>query len=71
MVVASYPSTRYAQGSLAWRCSVTDRRPSPPLDLDEQPGGDSPSGAVAITLFLAATILVLWFGMYVLNVVRS
>lgn len=50
---------------------MTDRRPSPPLDLDEQPGGDSPSGAVAITLFLAATILVLWFGMYVLNVVRS
>lgn len=32
---------------------------------------DRPMGAVAVTGFLMVTILVLWFGMYVLNMARS
>ena len=31
----------------------------------------TPYGAIAVTLFLAATILVFWFGMYALNLSRS
>ena len=31
----------------------------------------TPYGAIAVTLFLAATILVFWFGMYALNLARS
>ncbi len=31
----------------------------------------SPIGAVAVTGFLTVTILVLWFGMYALNLSRS
>ncbi|MDR9392455.1 MAG: cytochrome c oxidase subunit 2A [Trueperaceae bacterium] len=31
----------------------------------------TPSGAIAVTVFLAATILVFWFGMYFLNLAWS
>jgi hypothetical protein len=30
-----------------------------------------PLGALAVTVFLTVTILVMWFGMYALNMVRS
>lgn len=51
---------------------MTDRRPTPPPVPDVPPdNGESPSGAVAITFFLAATILVLWFGMFFLTLVRG
>lgn len=45
----------------------------PPHDPDENAPNDqdTPKGAIAVTLFLTATILVLWFSMYALNVVRS
>ena len=32
---------------------------------------EAPYGAIAVTAFLAATILVFWFGMYALNLTRS
>lgn len=32
---------------------------------------DAPVGAIALTTFLAITILVFWFGMYFLNIARS
>lgn len=38
------------------------------LEDDEQ---GTPKGAIGVTLFLAATILVLWFGMFALNAVRN
>ncbi len=40
-------------------------------DVDEAGVEDNPSGAIAVTLFLAATITILWLGMYVLNIVRG
>lgn len=40
-------------------------------DVDEPGVEDNPTGAIAITLFLAATIVVVWFGMYVLNIIRG
>jgi hypothetical protein len=40
-------------------------------DVDEPGVDETPSGAIAITLFLAATIIVVWFGMFVLNLVRG
>lgn len=41
---------------------------------DERPEGldpDTPYGAIAVTVFLAAVILVFWFGMFFLNLSRS
>jgi len=32
---------------------------------------DTPMGAIVVTVFLAATILVFWFGMYFLNLQRG
>ncbi len=32
---------------------------------------DAPLGAIAVTGFLAAVILVMWFAMYALNLARS
>lgn len=32
---------------------------------------EAPLGAIAVTTFLAITILVMWFGMYFLNIARS
>ena len=32
---------------------------------------DMPAGAIVVTVFLAATILVFWFGMFFLNLARS
>ncbi len=32
---------------------------------------DIPAGAIVVTVFLAATILVFWFGMFFLNLARS
>lgn len=47
----------------------------PPSDAPDEPQDgldqDTPYGAIAVTLFLAATILVLWFGMFALNLMRS
>ena len=37
----------------------------------EEGNPDTPAGAIAVTLFLAATILVFWFGMFFLNLARS
>jgi hypothetical protein len=39
----------------------------PPISEAEQ----RPSGALAVTAFLVVAILVSWFGMYALNVVRN
>lgn len=48
----------------------------PPSDHNDEPqesttDQDTPAGAIVITLFLAATILVFWFGMFFLNLQRS
>ena len=44
-------------------------QPVEPASQDEH--GDAPVGAIALTTFLAITILVFWFGMYFLNIARS
>lgn len=38
----------------------------PPPDTEQRP-----LGALAVTGFLTVTILVMWFGMYALNMARS
>ena len=40
-------------------------------DLQEDDVRYAPVGAIAVTTFLAITILVFWFGMYFLNIARS
>jgi hypothetical protein len=51
---------------------VSERPPSDtPDDRQEGLDQDTPYGAIAVTLFLAATILVFWFGMFTLNLMRS
>ena len=40
-------------------------------EAQETKDDGKPVGAIAVTTFLMVTILVLWFGMYVLNVARS
>ena len=51
---------------------MSERPPSdPPDDRPEELDQDTPYGAIVITLFLAATILVFWFGMFTLNLMRS
>lgn len=50
---------------------MTEERPTEIPDVDEPSVEANPSGAIAITLFLAATITVLWFGMFVLTLVRG
>jgi len=47
-----------------------------PADADAAAGAAAdteqrPLGALAVTGFLTVTILVLWFGMYFLNLIRS
>lgn len=37
----------------------------------KKPEKSTPSGAVLVTTFLALVILVFWFGVYVLNLVRG
>lgn len=37
----------------------------------EEPSEPRPMGAVVITTLLLITIVVMWFGMYLLNLVRS
>ena len=54
------------EGSLQERLRAFVEEPPPPSE-DEQ----RPSGALAITAFLVVAILVSWFGMYALNVVRN
>ena len=47
---------------------------SAPADAAKSAASDTeqrPLGALAVTGFLTVTILVLWFGMYFLNLVRS
>lgn len=55
-----------------------DDRTADPPEQDRHPatGGppdaeQRPTGALAITAILVVTILVFWFGMYALNVVRN
>lgn len=49
-----------------------DERPShEENDTPEDGEQGTPTGAIGVTLFLAATILVLWFGMFALNAVRN
>ena len=48
----------------------------PPTDHHDEPreagdDQDTPVGAIVVTLFLAATILVVWFGMYFVNLQRG
>lgn len=48
----------------------------PPSDRHDEPqdetsSEDTPMGAIVVTVFLAATILVFWFGMYFLNLQRG
>ena len=57
---------------------MSDNKPSSTASSetrsDTETGGDDeirPIGAVVITGVLAVIILVLWFGMYLLNIVRS
>jgi len=52
---------------------LTVNQPPPPDDHDpqDQLDHDTPYGAIAVTAFLAITIIVLWFGMYFLNLQRS
>lgn len=59
---------------------MDDRTAAPPghdrHPPQAEPGGppdaeQRPLGALAITAFLVVTILVFWFGMYVLNLVRT
>lgn len=40
-------------------------------DARDDEAADAPVGAIAVTTFLAITILVFWFGMYFLNIARS
>lgn len=51
---------------------MSQRPPSDAQD-DRQEGldPDTPYGAIAVTVFLAAVILVFWFGMFFLNLSRS
>ena len=44
---------------------------APPEATPEATSDATPSGAIAVTVFLAATILVFWFGMYFLNLAWS
>jgi len=51
---------------------VSQRPPSDaPDDRHEGLDPDTPYGAIAVTVFLAAVILVFWFGMFFLNLSRS
>jgi len=64
---------------------VEERRPDPPANRAGQPpeGGPPPEGglppdaehrplgALAVVSFLTLTIMVFWFGMFALNVVRN
>lgn len=48
----------------------------PPSDRNDEPqepttDQDTPVGAITVTVFLAATILVFWFGMFFLNLQRG
>ena len=55
----------------------TARAGPPPPDEHQPPAGMTPDseqrplGALAVTGFLTLTILVSWFGMYALNLLRS
>lgn len=56
--------------------TLSDRSLRPDLDESATDGApetapDAPYGAIAVTAFLAATILVFWFGMFALNLTRS
>lgn len=46
-------------------------KPQEPTPGGQDEPNPTPHGAIAVTLFLAATILVFWFGMYALNLARS
>ena len=42
-----------------------------PKKTEEQTTDDTPLGALFVTGTLAIIILVLWFSMYILNIIRS
>lgn len=44
---------------------------APPEASSSSEAEQRPSGALAVTAFLVVAILVSWFGMYALNVVRN
>ncbi|MEX2501340.1 MAG: cytochrome c oxidase subunit 2A [Trueperaceae bacterium] len=51
--------------------AAPQREPVPVASPDDEADPDTPFGAIAVTGFLAAVILVLWFAMYALNLARS
>jgi hypothetical protein len=50
---------------------VDEERRADEAQEQETEDDGKPVGAIAVTSFLMVTILVLWFGMYVLNMARS
>ena len=55
---------------------TAEAAPQPPAGPPPEPAPVSeaeqrPSGALAVTAFLVVAILVSWFGMYALNIVRN
>lgn len=48
-----------------------DERDTPAAANASDHGDYRPSGAIAVTLFLAATIVVLWGFIYILSLVRG
>ena len=51
-----------------------ERPPSHPPDrdaTDEEHDEDTPYGAIIVTTVVAVVILVMWYGMYALNLARS
>lgn len=55
---------------------MADETPNDAPEVEEVGAPDDevdslPSGAIAITAFLAVIILVLWFGIYFIDLVRS
>jgi hypothetical protein len=53
------------------RHHVDEERRADEAQEQETEDDGTPVGAIAVTSFLMVTILVLWFGMYVLNMARS
>jgi len=64
-------------GQVTWEVGYVEERTTDDQHVNhdtqatEEGNPDTPAGAIAVTLFLAATILVFWFGMFFLNLARS
>ncbi|TVR91187.1 MAG: cytochrome c oxidase subunit 2A [Trueperaceae bacterium] len=64
---AGVPGGRYVEQDKQHDDGRTERPvEGPPPDTEQRP-----LGALAVTGFLTVTILVMWFGMYALNMARS